>query len=130
MTERQGPQDKLPGQTAAAALARGKVRVIKSWEEQVRHSLPAAAAQRRPALLDSLPAFLDRLIEALRRPAAEPSREVAPASRAHGRERANLAEYTIDQVIREYQHLRECIFAVTSRLTGPGLVPAIGTPGV
>lgn len=98
--------------TASVCLAREKEKVINGWEERVRRELPAASHQRRPALLDSLPSLLERLIRALSPSNLKRDPYIEDLSKQHARERASFAAYTIEQVIREYQYLRESIIGV------------------
>src|SRR5690349_2899622 len=76
-----------------AALRRRRQEVLERWEARARDALPAARSQSRPALLDSLPEFVDRLIEALARDDApgEAMPQHARDAIEHGRQRAQLS---------------------------------------
>ena len=78
---------------AAALLVERKQRTLEVWERRVRESVPAARQQTTPALLDSVPQLLDRLVLACRNPsplcALEQERLALAAE--HGRHRARLA---------------------------------------
>ena len=107
-----------PDDPPSARLRDGRARIAATWEERARERLPAARAQDRPALLDSLPQVLDGLVEVLERAQAEGAQESLGSE--HGQQRAELGGYTVDQVIEEYQLLRQVIFEV---LEEPGALP-------
>lgn len=84
------------------------------WEKEVRSRVAGADELRSPVLTDTLPAFFDNIAEALspghgRRDATSDTN----ASAVHGGERARMTSFGPDQVIHEYQILRECIIAET-----------------
>ena len=99
--------------TAAQRLARNKNRVIEMWEKRVRHELSSAAFESRLVLLDSLPLFLDEIIKALE---VEATNGAGAASvevlREHGRQRAALGSYSLDQLLMEYNILQEILLKV------------------
>jgi signal transduction histidine kinase len=87
--------------------------VMDHWEREVREHVEGARHLLRPILTNTLPAFFDNIAEALspdhpREQGA--SGNSAPA--AHGGERARMTEFGPDQVIHEYQILRESIAVV------------------
>lgn len=84
---------------------------MKTWESRVRQQFDAAQVQTRIALRDALPAFLITLSQVLL--PAHPADDVCETSdvcREHGEERANLAEYSLEEVMGEYRTFREVIF--------------------
>ncbi|MDN4055008.1 HAMP domain-containing sensor histidine kinase [Massilia sp. YIM B02763] len=88
--------------------------VMDRWEREVRARVDGAGDLLRPVLTNTLPAFLDNIAEALspdhpRRHGA--SGTTSPS--AHGDERARMTPFGPDQVIHEYQILREAIAAET-----------------
>lgn len=98
---------------AAHRLDAQRDRVLRLWEERVRREIPAAAREPRPVLVDTLPAFLSHLAEALtpghpRRTATEGS----TVPEEHGGERVRLTRYALRDVIREYQLLRDVLLEV------------------
>jgi PAS domain S-box-containing protein len=110
-TSSQGAEAEVP---ASARLQASKERILKLWMSRVRQDIPAARAQDEPQLRNSLPQFLDRLVAAL---AAEPRWRVSlealnDVSREHGKQRSSLEEYSLHQMLQEYQLLREVIFHV------------------
>lgn len=89
----------------AERLVRLKPEIIEAWKERVRSAVPAAQQQPAPLLINNLPLFLDDLVEALRAGKGDAC-TVSAACRAHARERASLADYSLEQVIQEYHLLR------------------------
>ncbi len=91
----------------AAFVASNKTRLLEVWETQSREKVEAAKVQSRLALRDSLPQFLDQLVETLRCEDPKALDEVnAQIAKEHAEDRANQPEYTLDQVIYEYHILR------------------------
>ncbi len=87
--------------------------VMDHWEHQVRLHVEGAQHLLRPVLTNSLPAFFDNIAEAL---SPDHPREQAASftnsASAHGGERARTTPFGPDQVIHEYQILRESIAVV------------------
>jgi signal transduction histidine kinase len=106
-----------------AALIRNKERIVEEFKEQVRHRLAAAQCESGPIIVNTLPAFTTRLALAL-----APDNELAFASEysnialQHGNERAKLTGYSLADLIREYQVLREILMRVL--LEDASLTPA------
>ena len=99
---------------ASARLQAHKERILKLWMDRVCQAIPAARAQNEPRLRNSIPKFLDRLVTAL---APEHLRPVSyedlnDVSQDHGEQRSSLEEYSLHQMLQEYQFLREVIFQV------------------
>jgi signal transduction histidine kinase len=90
-----------------AALRDG---VMARWERETRDRVEGADALLSPSLTNSLPAFYDNIVEALspghpRRNATSNNNSAA----VHGSERARMTPFGPEQVLHEYQILRECI---------------------
>jgi len=87
--------------------------VMDHWERQVRLRVQGASELLRPVLTNTLPAFFDNIAEAL---SPEHPRERGSSGNnsasAHGGERARMTPFGPDQVIHEYQILRESIAVV------------------
>jgi signal transduction histidine kinase len=87
--------------------------VMDHWEREVRQHVEGARNLLRPVLTNMLPAFFDNIAEAL---SPDHPREQASSGTnspaAHGGERARMTPFGPDQVIHEYQILRESIAAV------------------
>lgn len=87
--------------------------VMDHWERQVRERVEGARRLLRPVLTNTLPAFFDNIAEALSpdHPREQGASGTNSAS-AHGGERARMTPFGPDQVIHEYQILRESIAVV------------------
>jgi signal transduction histidine kinase len=96
-----------------AALIRNKGAILEAFRERLRDQLAAARKEAGPILVNTLPAFITRLALAL-----APGNEIEFATEysnialAHGNERARLTDYSLSEVIREYQILREILVHV------------------
>lgn len=86
--------------------------IMAHWEREIRSRVDGADALRSPVLTNTIPAFLDNIAEAL---SPGHSRQDATsntnAAAVHGGERARMTPFGPDQVIHEYQILRESIAA-------------------
>ncbi|WP_257455866.1 sensor histidine kinase [Archangium lipolyticum] len=94
-----------------------KETIIHQWMDRVRQAIPAARAQDESQLRNDLPKFLGRLVTALAPERFQPVSDEEPndLSRDQGQQRSNLEEYSLHQMLREYQFLREVIFQVLER---------------
>jgi len=107
MTTRPDPLDR---HAAAKVLAELKADILRQWEMLAREKVDAARKQSRLALRDSLPQFMDQLIATLK--SADPksqAAENADIAKDHAEDRAKQPEYTLGEVIVEYQILRSVI---------------------
>jgi PAS domain S-box-containing protein len=102
---------------AAERLRAEKDRILKLWEERVREEIPPAKETETPVLMDSMPVLLERLAVALDSETPEEAlqEEKKTAAIEHGQQRALLQQYSLDQVIQEYQALREVMVKVVSK---------------
>ncbi len=117
----------MNGRTSASELVRilqsQQERILMLWEERVRTEIAAAKNQGRTALRDHLPNFLARLEDALDpRTSLDDAAKNTDVCETHGKERAELLQYTIPQVLHEYSILRHFVFQVleTNRPLSPG----------
>ncbi|CAN5424333.1 hypothetical protein BH10BDE1_BH10BDE1_04450 [soil metagenome] len=95
---------------AAIFLKQEQPAILLKWESESRKRVPAAREQTRVALRDSLPKFLDQLVETL--DADDPKSESTANSdvaREHAEERAEQPDYSLDEVIFEYHILRSVL---------------------
>ena len=104
---------------ASERLRRNSKKIMTHWEGRVKNEITATFHKESFALQDSLPQYLQKLAEALsvNVDRSELRRkfnleESARIGRIHGRERAESANYTVDQLIFEYHILRQVIFDV------------------
>lgn len=89
--------------------------IMAHWEREIRLRVDGADTLRSPVLTNTIPAFLDNIAEAL---SPGHSRKDATsdtnAAAVHGGERARMTPFGPDQVIHEYQILRESIAVATA----------------
>jgi signal transduction histidine kinase len=87
--------------------------ILDLWEEQVRLLLPASRGHDPPLLRDHLPVFLLELAHVLSPHSShEEVCAVSDVCQQHGRERAWMESYSLDQVLREYSLLRQVIVVI------------------
>jgi signal transduction histidine kinase len=95
---------------SSAALIRNKVAIFDEYKRRLRERVPSIRVEPGPIIINTLPSFLTRLALAL-----APDSELDFASEysniafAHGNERAKLTNYSLADVIHEYQILREIL---------------------
>src|SRR5436305_8654443 len=99
---------------AADRLQAAKASLLQSWAARVREHLPPARHDDPLALVDSLPAFIDGLVEALgdRTPREALDRLERSLAVEHGRDRAGRPQWSLGEMVEEYQLLRQVIFEV------------------
>jgi signal transduction histidine kinase len=102
-----------PGSSAGDRLLANQDRILTMWLERLRRDVAAAGREPRPILVNTLPAVLDQLAEALlpdhpRRTATQGS----TVAHEHGGERVRLTHFGLEDLIAEYKILREILFEV------------------
>lgn len=103
----------MPLSEAAQCLRENKDRIISIWEKRARAELPGGAVQSRPALIDSLPVFIDEIAQTLESLQNNtPERTGMKVPKEHGQQRAALKTYSLDELLREYYILQEIILGV------------------
>jgi signal transduction histidine kinase len=84
--------------------------VFSIWEQRVRNEIIAARTLDRPILINTFPAFYGELADAIcEGHDEERSRETSTTAVEHGGERARLTEYSPQDLILEWQILRETV---------------------
>ena len=101
-----------------AWLEKNRERVIKTWEDRVKESLPPSRPLGEPELDNSIPDLYDQMIATLQAP--EPKAYLDKVEKAlgksHGEQRSRFRGYNLNHVIEEYQLLRQVIFDVAREL--------------
>ena len=96
---------------SANAIASGKEELLRRWRDRVRGTVDPASMPSEE-IIDSLPAFLDELVDQLRRGPDQPSEQTSDRARQiaakHGQVRFH-AGFSLGAVIREYGVLRDCV---------------------
>jgi signal transduction histidine kinase len=109
-------EDERPVRIAelATAFSAFRASILDQWRLRVAAEIPAAAALDEPLLVDMVPKLYDNIAEALSNdlPSASAIAGTNLAT-AHGRERANMTEYSPHDVIHELQIFREVLFSIT-----------------
>ncbi|MFY0524252.1 RsbRD N-terminal domain-containing protein [Archangium gephyra] len=110
--------------SVSARLKAHKDIILQLWMDRVRQAIPAARAQEASQLRNNVPGFLEYLVTALAPERLRPVSDEAPngLSRDHGQQRSSIETYSLHQMLREYQLLREVIFQV---LEQDGPVPPL-----
>jgi signal transduction histidine kinase len=95
-----------------AKLLRSNIpKIMQIWEARALLEVKAAPGQNRFSLRDHLPLYLETLADELEME-SDQAAKISQVSAEHGRLRAKSNEYTLDQVILEYNILRRVIFEV------------------
>jgi signal transduction histidine kinase len=101
------------GQPASDRLLANKERIMSQWEQRLREEVPAAATERHPILINTLPALLDYLAQALSpchpRSGATEGTTIAEE---HGGERVRVTQFRLQDLITEYRLLRQVLVAI------------------
>lgn len=89
------------------------------WEERARNEVYASMHQDSLVLQDSLPMYLEQLVDELSHKVDQTPAQITAdgvestrIGKLHGHERAGYADYSMNQLIFEYHILRQVIFQV------------------
>lgn len=104
-------------QRAAAYLDEHLEEVFRRWEERVVAEVPAAGGLATPLLRDHLTPHMRTIVTLLNSPTVDMARQQAyrigdtdiSAEETHGRLRATLPGYSVDQLVEEYITLRQTV---------------------
>jgi signal transduction histidine kinase len=106
-------------QPASDRLQQNAERIMEMWEKRARDEVYASMHQNSLVLQNSLPQYLEQLVDELstqikRTPTriATDEKESTRIGKLHGHERAGYADYSMSQLIFEYHILRQVIFQV------------------
>ncbi|MEG4417596.1 HAMP domain-containing sensor histidine kinase [Microcoleus sp. LAD1_D5] len=104
---------------ASDRLKQNSEKIMGMWEKRAREEVGASTHQNSLVLQDSLPLYLNQLVDELsnrivRTPARITADEVESTriGKLHGHERAGYADYSMTNLIFEYHLLRQVIFQV------------------
>ncbi|MEG4857575.1 HAMP domain-containing sensor histidine kinase [Microcoleus sp. K1-B6] len=104
---------------ASDRLKQNSEKIMGMWEKRAREEVGASTHQNSLVLQDSLPLYLNQLVDELssrivRTPARVTADEVESTriGKLHGHERAGYADYSMTHLIFEYHLLRQVIFQV------------------
>ena len=103
-----------------AVIIRNKEKILERFCARAQSSLPGARGVSHPVLVDTLPGFITRLALAL---APDSGKEFASQytnmAQQHGNERARFSGYTLGEMIKEYQFIREILMDVLRAEAAP-----------
>jgi signal transduction histidine kinase len=117
MSDSKEPDNPSLREQAAELIEQNVEDILSRWETYVRRDIPAARHQEKILLRDHLVPYLSTLAEMLKRLSIKSARhgtKACPdfdtsANEIHGRMRATLPGYSVDEVIDEYIALRQTI---------------------
>src|SRR5262245_29714328 len=118
------PQDHDAALARANGLApvsiRNKERILERFCDRARQSLSGARHQPHPVLIDTLPAFITRVAVALGGSEyLEFASQYSNLALQHGNERARFTSYSLTELLKEYQFLREIFVDVLTAEAKP-----------
>ncbi|UBF29793.1 hypothetical protein K9N68_36825 (plasmid) [Kovacikia minuta CCNUW1] len=100
-------------------LKQNAQKIMQTWEVRARSEVDASMHQNSLVLRNSLPQYLDQLVDELsteinRTPTRIVADEIESTriGKKHGHGRAGFADYSLTQLIFEYHILRQVIFRV------------------
>jgi signal transduction histidine kinase len=99
----------------AKRLSDNKEKILQHWENSVRAAIPESQNRDKAAIRNSLPTLIEKMAQTLSQspPKSTAALEIELSiAKEHGEQRATFENYSMQQVIREYQLLRETILAV------------------
>lgn len=117
------PQDHdaslLRGEGLAAVLIRNKEEILRRFCDRAQ-SLKGARREPLPVLIDTLPAFITRVAMALAgTDYLQYASQFSSIALQHGDERARFTSYSLTELLKEYQFLREILADVLTTQARP-----------
>ncbi|MEG3919231.1 HAMP domain-containing sensor histidine kinase [Microcoleus sp. T3_A4] len=104
---------------ASDRLKQNSEKIMRVWEKRARDEVGASTHQTSLVLQDSLPLYLNQLVDELSNRIVRTSARITAdevestrIGKLHGHERAGYADYSMTHVIFEYHLLRQVIFQV------------------
>jgi len=104
---------------ASDRLKQHAPKIMRMWEERARDEVGASMHQDSLVLQNSLPLYLNQLVDELSTTIDSTSTQIptdkvksTQFGKQHGHDRAGFADYSMTQLIFEYHILRQVIFQV------------------
>jgi signal transduction histidine kinase len=104
---------------ASDRLKQNAEKIMRMWEKRARDEVGASTHQTSLVLQDSLPLYLNQLVDELSNRIVRTSARITAdevestrIGKLHGHERAGYADYSMTHLIFEYHLLRQVIFQV------------------
>src|SRR5688572_31515410 len=118
------PQDHdaalLKGGGLAAVVIRNKEKILERFCTRAQQGLSGARRQPHPVLIDTLPAFITRVALALAgNDYLEFASQYSNIALQHGNERARFTRYSLAELLKEYQFLREIVVDLLTTEASP-----------
>lgn len=103
--------------TVANILSEKKNEILLLWEMEIKNSIyvDKSVAYSSSTLRNSIPKFLDALVQSVRSGEKSLSPEIIWYAHHHGAERAKSSQFSIENAITEYNILRKTIFIVLDK---------------
>jgi len=103
-----------------AVVIRNKERILASFCERAQNNLQGARDVAHPTIIDTLPAFITRLALALAPDSGKDfASQYSNIAFLHGNERARFTGYSLTEIIKEYQFIREILMDVLRAEANP-----------
>ncbi|MFL5813734.1 MAG: PAS domain S-box protein [Bdellovibrionia bacterium] len=114
MAEGREPKKSAKERTASSEIRKSKDDIIRDWELLARQEIPSTRTESHYTVIDSLPQFLEELIDSLESqyPKLVVSEDIATNHAAH---RLSLPCFDLSQVFSEYNLLRKIVFSTLDR---------------
>lgn len=101
----------IPVSSAADRLRARKGSILARWEARLRQEVPAAGSAAHLILIDTLPAILEQLAQALTpEHPRQSATEGSSIASEHGGERGRVTQFRMEDLLTEYKLLRLILF--------------------
>jgi signal transduction histidine kinase len=97
----------------AIRLRENKTEILERWIKAARANVKGAQKHTDAILKNALPVLIDKMVQTLETPGMKESSVIQKEmeiAREHGRQRTELGNYSLGQVVHEYQLFRQIIF--------------------
>jgi len=106
-------QQLIDGGGTPAVVIRNKEKILAKFCERAQRTLSGARDVAHPVIVDTLPAFITRLALSLVQGSdKEFATQYSNIALQHGNERARYTGYSLTEVVKEYQFIREILTEV------------------
>ena len=96
-----------------AVVIRNKEKILERFCDRAQEALPGARREPHPVLVDTLPAFITRVALALAGSKyLEFASQYTNIPLQHGNERARFTSFSLAELLKEYQFLREILLEI------------------
>ncbi|MFL5812205.1 MAG: ATP-binding protein [Bdellovibrionia bacterium] len=102
----------------ARRFSENKETILQEWERAVLEEIPEARDKGKKAIRNSIPALLEKIARTLSKESPKDTADFESElsmAKEHGQQRARFTDYSMEQVIHEYQLLRKVILRVLEK---------------